>query len=65
MTLTFKSITTALLVLFVWAVGSIELIDTFKNNPSNIIIITERSIETDRNVFAKMLYEDNLISSIT
>jgi hypothetical protein len=31
MTLTFKSITTALLVLFVWAVGSIELIDTFKN----------------------------------
>jgi deoxycitidine kinase len=41
-----------------------KLIDTVKNNPSNVIIITERSIETDRNVFAKMLYEDNLISSI-
>ena len=30
----------------------------------DIIIITERSIDTDRNVFAKMLYEDGLISSI-
>lgn len=30
---------------------------------SNNIIITERSIETDRNVFAKMLYEDGLLSS--
>jgi deoxyguanosine kinase len=41
-----------------------KLIDTVKNNSSNNIIITERSIETDRNVFAKMLYEDGLISSI-
>jgi deoxyguanosine kinase len=41
-----------------------KLIDTIKQNPSNTIIITERSIETDRNVFAKMLYEDGLISSI-
>lgn len=31
MTLTFKSITTALLVLFAWVMGSIELVDTFKN----------------------------------
>jgi deoxyguanosine kinase len=30
----------------------------------DIIIITERSIDTDRNVFAKMLYEDGFISSI-
>jgi deoxyadenosine/deoxycytidine kinase len=41
-----------------------KLIDIIKNNPTDAIIITERSIETDRNVFAKMLYEDNLISSI-
>ena len=41
-----------------------KLIDTIKNSPKDAIIITERSIETDRNVFAKMLYEDNLISSI-
>jgi deoxyadenosine/deoxycytidine kinase len=31
---------------------------------SDNIIITERSIETDRNVFAKMLYEDGFLSSI-
>ncbi len=41
-----------------------KLIDKIKNNPNNTIIITERSIETDRNVFAKMLYEDGLLSSI-
>ena len=28
------------------------------------IIITERSIETDKNIFAKMLYDDNFISEI-
>jgi deoxyadenosine/deoxycytidine kinase len=41
-----------------------KLMDKLKNNPSNVIIITERSIETDRNVFAKMLYEDGFLSSI-
>ena len=41
-----------------------KLMDKLKNNPANVIIITERSIETDRNVFAKMLYEDGFISSI-
>jgi deoxyadenosine/deoxycytidine kinase len=41
-----------------------KLMDKIKENPSDVVIITERSIETDRNVFAKMLYEDNLISSI-
>jgi deoxyguanosine kinase len=30
----------------------------------NVIVITERSIETDKNVFAKMLYDDGMISSI-
>ncbi len=41
-----------------------KLMDKLKNNPSDVIIITERSIETDRNVFAKMLYEDGFLSSI-
>jgi deoxyadenosine/deoxycytidine kinase len=42
-----------------------KLLDVIKNNQTeNLIIVTERSIETDRNVFAKMLYEDNIISSI-
>ncbi len=40
-----------------------KLINTIHFNPSHVII-TERSIETDKNVFAKMLYEDGLISSI-
>jgi len=40
-----------------------KLIDKIKECPSKIII-TERSIETDRNVFAKMLYEDDMLSSI-
>lgn len=34
-----------------------------KNNP-NKIIITERSVHTDKNVFAKMLYDDNKIEDI-
>ena len=41
-----------------------KLMDKLKEHPSNVIIITERSIETDRNVFAKMLYEDGFLSSI-
>lgn len=41
-----------------------KLMNVIKNNTNNKIIITERSIETDKNVFAKMLYNDNLISSI-
>jgi deoxyadenosine/deoxycytidine kinase len=41
-----------------------KLMETIKNVDKDTIIITERSIETDRNVFAKMLYEDGFISSI-
>jgi deoxyadenosine/deoxycytidine kinase len=43
-----------------------KLMDKLKNidNNSHTIIITERSIETDRNVFAKMLYEEGLLTSI-
>uniref|UniRef100_A0A6C0KYF8 Deoxynucleoside kinase domain-containing protein n=1 Tax=viral metagenome TaxID=1070528 RepID=A0A6C0KYF8_9ZZZZ len=37
--------------------------ETLRNNP-NAIIITERSLNTDRYVFAKMLYEQNKINSI-
>ena len=43
-----------------------KLMDKLNNIDNNIktIIITERSIETDRNVFAKMLYEEGLLTSI-
>ena len=37
--------------------------EAIKNNP-NSIIITERSLYTDKMVFAKMLYEDGLITNI-
>ena len=37
--------------------------ETIKNNP-NAIIITERSLYTDKMVFAKMLYEDGYINNI-
>ncbi len=40
-----------------------KLMDVIKNNKDKIII-TERSIDTDRNVFAKMLYEDDYLNSI-
>ena len=40
-----------------------KLIDTIKINPTNITI-SERCIETDKYVFAKMLYEADNISSI-
>lgn len=41
-----------------------KLMDKLKNINNKTILITERSIETDRNVFAKMLYEDGLLTSI-
>jgi deoxyadenosine/deoxycytidine kinase len=37
--------------------------NAIKNNPDKIII-TERCVNTDRNVFAKMLYEDNKIEDV-
>jgi len=37
--------------------------DAVKKNP-NSIIITERSLFTDKNVFAKMLYDDGMINKI-
>jgi deoxyadenosine/deoxycytidine kinase len=40
-----------------------KLMDAIKENP-NSIIITERCIETDKYVFAKMLYEADNINSI-
>jgi len=35
-----------------------------KNNPNAEVIICERSIEADRNVFAQMLYDDKLMSKM-
>ena len=35
-----------------------------ENNPKAQLIVTERCLETDRNVFAKMLYHDNKIREI-
>jgi len=40
-----------------------QLRKTIRNNP-NAIIITERSVFTDRNVFAKMLYDADKIEEI-
>lgn len=37
--------------------------NAIKTNP-NKIIITERCVETDRNVFAKMLYDNGLIENV-
>jgi deoxyadenosine/deoxycytidine kinase len=40
-----------------------KLVNSVKNN-KNAIIICERCVLTDRNVFAKMLYDDNKIEEI-
>ena len=40
-----------------------ELRKVIKENP-NAVIITERSIETDKNVFCKMLYDEGCINEI-
>ena len=40
-----------------------KLRETLRNH-SNSIIITERSVLTDKNVFAKMLYDDNKIEEV-
>jgi deoxyadenosine/deoxycytidine kinase len=41
----------------------IEKLQKYKDN-KDVLIITERSIDTDKNVFAKMLYEDGYLTSI-
>ena len=41
-----------------------NLLNIIENNPKNKIIICERSIYTDKYVFAKMLYETGNISEI-
>jgi deoxyadenosine/deoxycytidine kinase len=38
--------------------------NTIKENPNCEIIVCERSLEADRNIFAKMLYDDGLIDEI-
>ena len=37
---------------------------TLENNPTNTIIVSERSMYTDRYVFAKMLYDDKKIEDV-
>lgn len=41
-----------------------ELKKLVKNSTDNTIIITERSVYTDKNVFAKMLYDDGMIEEV-
>jgi len=49
---------------FMVFISFIEILKkTIENNP-NAIIITERSIETNKNVFAKMLYDGGFIEDI-
>jgi deoxyadenosine/deoxycytidine kinase len=38
--------------------------DTIRNHPECKVIICERSLDADRNIFAKMLYDDGLIEDI-
>tara|TARA_B100000900_G_scaffold416164_1_gene449639 strand:+ start:2153 stop:2884 length:732 start_codon:yes stop_codon:yes gene_type:complete len=40
------------------------LTKTISENPDCKLIITERSLDADKNVFAKMLYDDNCIDDI-
>lgn len=40
-----------------------QIKNTIKNNP-NSIIISERSVFSDKNIFAKMLYDDNQMEEI-
>ena len=37
---------------------------TIKENPHCKVIICERSLDADRNIFAKMLFDDGIISSV-
>jgi deoxyadenosine/deoxycytidine kinase len=49
---------------FMVFISFIEILKkTIENNP-NAIIITERSIETNKNIFAKMLYDGGFIEDI-
>jgi deoxyadenosine/deoxycytidine kinase len=41
-----------------------NLIETIRQNPHKTIFVTERCIETDRNVFAKMLYDSKHMSKM-
>ena len=41
-----------------------KLADTIKNNPNCKIIICERSLEADNNVFAKMLKDSNNMEEV-
>lgn len=43
---------------------SLQLRRIIEDNPKGAIIISERSIFTDRDIFAKMLYDDGKINSI-
>lgn len=38
--------------------------NTIRENPNCEVIVCERSLEADRNIFAKMLYDDGLIDEI-
>jgi deoxyadenosine/deoxycytidine kinase len=40
------------------------LVQTVKSNPDARIIICERSLEADKNIFAKMLHDDGIIDSV-
>ena len=42
----------------------LKKINSFKNIFGQKIIITERSVETDRNIFAKMLYDSNNLTDL-
>jgi deoxycitidine kinase/deoxyguanosine kinase len=42
-------------------ISRLHLLKSIIKNNNYMVIICERSVQTDRNVFAKMLYDDNMI----
>jgi deoxyadenosine/deoxycytidine kinase len=41
-----------------------NLKNAIKSNPNATVFITERSLDADRQIFAKMLYNDNMIEEV-
>lgn len=41
------------------------LSETIRNNPQAQVILCERSLEADNNIFAKLLYEDGVLDEVT
>ena len=45
-------------------ISRLDLIKSVLNNNEKVLIISERSVHTDKHVFAQMLYDDNIMKSV-